>query len=158
MKRGILDDLGVANPDKYIDILGNYIAPLDANTSEPLLYPPIHVHHLHMYPSDKHQTQRSFFMERHADSACHRPEPGMKGDECLFRMLPRGHAFQIFQGINTDFELNDVQPNASTNEPLHYYLELGLAWRRKGHTGTKQDEYTPVKHIVLFNPCVMPSP
>ncbi|KAK3274663.1 hypothetical protein CYMTET_17163 [Cymbomonas tetramitiformis] len=103
------------NPKLFIT--GDFIAVTDEG-GEPLPYPPIHLHHVHMYNDDIQVPQH---FERHGDSACLNNEGAA---ECLLQVYPEGYGIQFSRPYQIGADLNDVR--AADSEVLPWYFEVSF--------------------------------
>ncbi|KAK3287374.1 hypothetical protein CYMTET_5112 [Cymbomonas tetramitiformis] len=108
-----------------LSITGSFIGIVDGVTGEPLAYPPVRLHHIHVYTD--HFTQESF--ERHSDSGCLSREGGAK---CLMEMFPAGYGMRVERPYEVACSFNDVRASKQANvaksnqTELMYFLEIGF--------------------------------
>jgi len=123
--------------DKTVYVVGKFWSPVNADGSI-VGYPPIHIHHAHVYPYDYDEMQtkignqyvRDMFhhhvlVQSHGDSECKFEEGGTS---CLLEQLPDDQGYRIVKsrGLNGDFELNDVRP---VNSPeLNFFVDIAILW------------------------------
>eukprot|EP00939_MAST-03C_sp_MAST-3C-sp1_P004189 g4189.t1 len=130
--------------ERDVYILGGLIAPMDL-TGDFVPYPPLHIHHAHVYPDDpmemaRHMMDSGFvsqesmyaygdshhiIIQAHGDSHCLEDEGG---ESCILHMAPEGLGHRISRtkdGLVVDFDVNDVR---ATDDPLRFYVEVAVAW------------------------------
>lgn len=98
-------------------ITGSYIAVVDEK-GVPYPYPPIHLHHIHVY--ENNFIPESF--ERHGDAGCFSDKGGT---DCLLELLPEGYGFKVSKkGLEVSCNVNDVR--AANSEQIEFYFEIAF--------------------------------
>ena len=122
---------------KVVYVVGGMFAPVDINGTI-LGYPPLHIHHAHLFPygtrdelrekirhgpEDPSPDQHDVLIQSHGDSECARAEGGVA---CMLTELDEGLGFRIEEsrtGFLADFTVNDVRKKVPGLRPLEYYVE-----------------------------------
>eukprot|EP00122_Pirum_gemmata_P007738 Pgem_evm1s7115 len=147
--------------------LGGGVMPVHANGTI-IGYPPVHIHHGHMYPyasADRKKMIKELkatdahhvLFQSHGDTQCKMEEGGT---DCLFHMLDEGEGYRVDVGkrssarLLSDFELNDVRPitNNIPNEGLEYYLEFSIVYTFEEDDSTHLSKTKPVTRLHIGNP------
>jgi len=81
-------------------------------------YPPIHLHHFHVYQAP-YVGQEA--ISTHGDSTCQRSEGGVL---CNLRRSPPGYAIMIRDDVAFTATINDVRPQGSASLVSSYYIAL----------------------------------
>eukprot|EP00520_Triparma_pacifica_P010270 CAMPEP_0118645960 /NCGR_PEP_ID=MMETSP0785-20121206/7787_1 /TAXON_ID=91992 /ORGANISM="Bolidomonas pacifica, Strain CCMP 1866" /LENGTH=426 /DNA_ID=CAMNT_0006537893 /DNA_START=606 /DNA_END=1883 /DNA_ORIENTATION=+ len=131
-----------------------YAADMESNA---IPYPPIHIHHAHLFPYLKEtMTEKRFVIkdghadepgghcvifQNHGDSWCSEEDGG---PACLLKTAPEGHGFRIFDydGMILDMELNDVRPSKSSRQ--NFFALAAVKWT--------QEERAPATYLQFGNP------
>ena len=135
--------------DKTMFVLGSLFTAVDEN-GNPLKYPPVHVHHYHLYPYSKRQrramvmspevkyafydrTDHNVISQAHGDTICKDEEGGLS---CLLEQVPDGQGYRVVNSsyFTVNFQVNDVRPAGS---PLmKFYVDVAIIYTLKRQVET----------------------
>jgi hypothetical protein len=105
-----------------------------APSGEPLSYPPVHIHHIHVIPQPgtrkkmplNHGYVSNMVMEMHGDYVC-LPQDG--GVDCYFEVPAKDNMQEIRQVLDVEGDLNDVR--ASGSPPMEWWYQVVVRWHPK---------------------------
>lgn len=129
---------------KTIFVLGSLFAAVTED-GKFLKYPPIHVHHYHLYPYSKRQrramvmspevrygffdrTDHNVISQAHGDTICKDSEGGLS---CLLEQNPDGQGYRVVNSsyFTVNFQVNDVRPAGSP--VLRFYVDVAIIYTLK---------------------------
>lgn len=79
-------------------------------------YPPLHLHHSHLYPNTRNQFQH--LLNAHQDSSC---TADAGGEVCSSTWLEAGYSMKILDAVAFDLAANDVR--ALGSQPMSFYVQ-----------------------------------